>query len=863
MSVPSPNFRHLVQHLMPRLHECHQQLRKEKSKVEQVALDHFKAIEEQAFAALQNPASIQLLDKEDWQWLIGYIRSLPELQGLNKEALLEEIIDLAAFFSHRDEIEQKGLLHFLAEPWALHEFKLLVESKDPWALNNLEKLLAQPLDAAFDLLVELLPHHRHLEPLFIRYFHHPHFEAYCEKILLGELNEETKPRLHFLAHALTGISELKENPKIYEFLLGHLNLHSNSIIKKLLEHLLLNPKNHPILSTLFIDQLLLKTSWVIEVYQKVLSSFESDNMFQNHPFIQFLMKRAFNEVSLQVILIASISTLPSMQRLEALLNKIDSFSKDMVNRNIFRSLLLAHRQLNRQLYEAEKFSFFDEPFSWSKMPSDYKFAVMQALLTRKKDLILFFLGQVSTADFMDPPANEHFPKPNCALVGLNKKNSPFVEQLANLPSKGDFPVAAVSNQEVQLKKGPQSMHLMDGALKPQIWVRDYFFNQTQSVRFPPFFEITGEMAVEAKLKQHQRTNLPASFPIMGAVNNFQGQLKTFEYILKMMDQGLIPKKELKFNFLYNEGGNTLKGTDFAIVGKDVLGLNRRALQRELYEMGVHFDENQNVYFKEKKSIPELRVTPNDPEEEANFANESYEIDKQFSQVTEAQMKALLQLDFGVKDAFFIEQSEYHLDVNAHLVDPENKVIVLNDSLLAYEQMVGIARKRIDELSSSKTPPLKGEKDSLAPLADDATSAPASQRASQDREFIPHERLDEREKLYLKDAKLRKRYEDLAESDLKAQGFTVKRAPGCFSQLENESPIMHQINFFNFVTFTNGEGQPCIIALGCDEDYQKLFREFASNHLPQVAGQNIYFAPEKVSKRLLKEGGGIHCILQML
>ncbi len=352
----------------------------------------------------------------------------------------------------------------------------------------------------------------------------------------------------------------------------------------------------------------------------------------------------------------------------------------------------------------------------------------------------------------EPPCiDKTFPKTRAWVTGkplMNPENHKLglVDNLARIGQEHNIPV-------------------LYGKQYKNKWVQDGMDFTATSIKVPAPMKNHEALARAVKLKRQGRATLEGVDPNLnfGSLGQVARQ-KLHKNTINLANSMGIP---MSYNLTYNEGGNTLIGKEYVIVGKD------------------------------SKSATEINI--------------ENEIGRK---LTEEELKLLFAEDYGVSPeaVYFIEQpADFHLDMAMHIVG--EKTVILNDSVTAMEKMLEIHK-----------PQNKAQRIRAKKLQEQAT--------------------------------LKKQYEDLAEKDLKAQGFTVIRIPGKLTNPLSQEAKFQRNNFFNLVSAMAPSGKKLILSLHVDQHYKTLFHEHVVTKFEN--GVEFHFLSEGFSKRSLAHSGGISC-----
>ncbi len=579
-------------------------------------------------------------------------------------------------------------------------------------------------------------------------------------------------------------------------------------------NLLLAGKNFPILFSILLNKIKVQDEWAIKLLDIWADDCETnfEEMKKSH-FWAFLVTESYKDLDVQMILIASSKIQRGLVRFKSAVE--DALMANPGNPKSLSSQLYSRLKFNLNKLESgllELQLVFPYKFNWTTASCFYRYAIVYAHLDRIKRLICFLLKEGEPIA-QDPPISDYFESPKVALVGTSRENLDVLVFLKKQFDKMNIPVMSVSSED---EAQSPDVEVLIGEQRSHQWIRDYVSIHLNSVRSPPFLKINKAMKLSAynerlsRMKVEEGEDFKLRGPCLyGAITAQQGQVCFFDYCTSLFMQQNLPLKERLVQFLFCEGGNVLRGKKdgkgYILFGKDTLGLNRHPLQQLLAEIGLTKNETGKWVLEPP-----------------------YEVEKATFQVSDEDMIRLLEQDWGVDEAHAVEQPEYHLDVSMAFADSENKIVLLNDSLKCAQILERHYTLEILEsgMDKKKADEVKGKIKSF-------------KLESQKRAF----------------------FEKKTKKDLEEAGFTVCSVPGQFEELSQDSPLEHQVNFFNHISCLNEKGEKCIFALGAPPFFEKLCEKTLKDNIPNL--KHIYFAPIKGSQSCLKKGGGLHCITQLV
>lgn len=260
------------------------------------------------------------------------------------------------------------------------------------------------------------------------------------------------------------------------------------------------------------------------------------------------------------------------------------------------------------------------------------------------------------------------------------------------------------------------------------------------------------------------------------------------------------------NLTYNEGGNTLIGQrasgPYVIIGKDSYDVSKKLMEDDLGR-----------------------------------------------QMSDAEVRMAFAVDYGVsiENVHFVEQpGDFHLDMSMAIVG-EN-TILLNDAVEAQHLFAKNQDEWLQEFAkdvrqeAEKNSEFKGDKNVIEAHITDTMSTFENYRKEETQQ-----------------AKTRKQLEDIAEQDLKKQGFKVIRAPGRF-HYNARQPAM---NLFNFVSVKTPNSKNVVVSLGCiNKEYEGRFKQMLIDNSDQKI-DDFHFLGLVPSQDCLLRGGGISCRTKLI
>ncbi len=731
---------------------------------------------------------------------------------LNKGSYYAEVI------SHWSEVEEKGIEPFSHEPWALNELLFWVNQDNAWAIDQLEQLTSHKDPLAAHVLW-ILGHQdpKYIEDLKALVTKRVDIFPCLKEILWGTLDPAAdKQHAEGALKTLYQLISKGESADAYAIIFEYVENVSNvKPICYFFMDLLVTEGDYPLLFSLLFNKIKAQDEWAIQLLNLWVNHFETHSeKMKKSPFWIFLVKEAYEDMEVQIILVASSKIQMGLVEYKSVVEEAltsHPAKPGTIASELYFRLKSNHEKLERILRDLQ--NKFPRKFTWTASSPFFRYTLIHAHLSRIKRLMCLLLGE-GQAEVLDPPISDSFERPKFALVGANRHNQDVLAFMAEMFNQMGVSTMSVMSKNDNFIKPP--VEPLEGEHSTNLWIRDYFSLHKESVRSPPIFFVSTELRGSAKAERLARMkevegedfDIQGS-TVYGAIAKQQEQVCFFDYCTTLFTQQNRSPKERLVQFLFTEGGNVLRGKSgiksYILFGRDILGLNRHPVQHLLAELGLS-----------KNDTGRWRLgAPYNPKD-ATF------------KVEDRDMMRLLAEDWGVDEVYPIEQPDYHLDVAMCLADAEKKVVLLSDSL-----------------ASAKV------------LKKHYTSPKVI------RELMHHQVMEVEEKIRMvfEEAECRSYFERKAKTDLEKAGFTVISVPGMFYELEKENPMDHQVNFFNLISCLNDKDEKCIFALGVPPFLKDLCRETYEIYIPDL--KHIYFAPIKGSQNLLRRGGGLHCITQLV
>ena len=815
MSIPPPNYNTLFTNLLEEARSCKMRAVKfheQEKELSTFVLNGLSRLET-TFSAEDFLSLEEREIKEAYSemtHIVGVIfRSVRLKSDYSKEFveecehLCQSIDALKHALFYRETIDEFGLENFLDEDWAKHEFGILVQKKDPWALQCLEGILASNSSIGYQVLTNE-GRNTHLIYKF------RDDENLKEIITVGLGKGAHREDRRFSFECILSILQFGPCDWAKEILTKEVVEHLDPDAIEVVSHLFLHHRDTlSWIHDLVLFNFALVKGWAIGVVAECL--LEEEDKGKVLELSQYLMGLGNKSVELQIVLAAYY----------ALFSESHGFTQTFDQLCVhFERLhsgypLEMKTQFDRLKKTSKKLSEGHFYFlRWGDLKISHQVNILRLMLRREQNLISVLLGKKNFDEFSDSPLTNSFPLCQRVQIGLVEgslqEDRMFVNQIASILKKYGIDSQCFKSKITEGLGEDTHVEVVNGERAMSVWVRDLETVFPTQTRIPSSNTgVIGPITITylvQDIREERMSRLYSdysdrdTFEAIGVVNKDLAQLGALEYLL-LKDPDL---KSHSIQFTHNEGGNCLVGEEdgikYALIGKDAREYSRLTLQSELAQIGLQKVEGRWAL-----------VQPYEGEEP------SYNC-----RIEDEDLKFLFALDMGleVEQVFFIEQPEYHLDVAMAIID--GKTVILNDSQMAFETWKRFA----------------AEKMSRPDFEFDAK--------------LYEKRLNDLE-IYSKNMKC---CEDACAKDLQEQGFNVIRLGGRFKDIFKSHPDNHQANFFNFNSYTVGDGRKVILAMGADHFFRNEFETFIRQIVDLDA---IEYADQSNCENLLSLHGGIHCM----
>lgn len=424
------------------------------------------------------------------------------------------------------------------------------------------------------------------------------------------------------------------------------------------------------------------------------------------------------------------------------------------------------------------------------------------------------------------PSSKYFTKADGLLIGQVANCEYFVNAVAKeLTDPFQIAIYSPTCRHAQTDNLDANVIAIEGDEEATLWLQDpclMTFNKDTNQARVLFPRATLPREIQALNYLNLRTERvkkaindpdfnPPEIPLLGRITASGEQLK----LLDSLVQNIKSMDSLQTTMTFFEGGNILVGKDsknlpYVIIGADLIEMNRQLLANDMQALGINKSINGNWIVNPTRSSARVELS-------------------------DQEIKAFIAEDLGlasINQVHIVEQpGTFHLDMGMFIGDKET--IFINNAIEAHQVLEQNMRESMEAF-------------------DDLTNTQLNQI------------WEEAEKLV--------KYENIAENQLKQQGFRVVRMAGRFRSLALEERMgrrFDSVNFFNFVSLTlrqKGEkeyNQPVVIALGCIGFYQEKFKKMISSGFEiDIKSVNFIFLDEKYSEAALKGRGGIKCMTKV-
>ena len=701
--------------------------------------------------------------------------------------------------------QPSGIEENLSESWAFDCFLNLLEEEDPWAVELFKKKLEESSQDAFEAFFEL-------------YTLCPHLQAFeMEVSLKGEFKEFIRQKLNEFAtsskeastHFCTTIDRLLQS-EVNHWIYGEIELalsqNETSIqLPKLLLFLFDQGKEHRPLFPFVKESIFLKRFWSLNLLKLCVKTPTFNTSAEFNSFFKYLFDQSMNTALEDFVTLCSI--IHGIFSRTSLSWHFSEYIK------VFESQRQEHKickTLSRRgVFWDEHLTELQEKGSlkWQQKPARLRQSLLHQLLMRERRLIGVLLNHYPEGFLVDSCYGEGFKSPKKIVMGHCRYYEKIIKEIGEIASTNGIAVF------IQLTQDSPSSDLLYESRgsdeKAYEWLRDVFLPFKKSLRVNPWFDISDKInksvihtridELKKRIKDFKREG--EHFSCMSSAALHGAPFFNFETLEFLASQA---NTELMYNFLYLEGGNLLMGESYegpyALVGEDTLFLNQILLKEHLKKLGLFKKEGQ-WEVSEKESTEE-------------------EVDIEL-------VKKLLMIDLGLskpEQITYVSQSTYHLDVSLSILDEKEKVVMINNSLMACDAMREVLQRE--------------DFDSLTQVS----------LATYEKRLESHEIHAERQH----------QLEKLAIEDLKEAGFKVVEVAGYTYEMYKSNPDLHPICYFNFLTFLNKEAEKEIIALGMPEYYKEKARAFYFEHIPNL--RKVHFVDLKQSQEMLQyASAGLHCM----
>ncbi len=836
MSLPSPNFQQLrhalhsfIAYQESKLNILQSNFSEDCDKVDKVFRSVFDEIGNQVLKSRNlSDRDIELLS-ESMNNRTNAIVASPFFRRMDAQdqekylnimfALKEELHSFRELAQHQAEINEKGLGHFLDQPWAWKALEQLAKAGNFWAIQTLRNLIHQKNNKACLFLIYNCSHfsdYQILDDL------KNHLTSYLQEMLDSGNQEDEVVAYIFIETILKKQNWSWGQKKLEE------SFDTNSKVASILRDVfLIRAGGNSSLYQFILEKMLQDHPLAIDMVANIFSDHESQAEHLVKPLIQLAIEKGNVHFDMLVLSLAAMSDSSLCNQVEDVLDVLET--KHNLGKQYYDKILNHLIAKREELCRGFEVHYPCDTNIWANHADFVTARTYQLFALRLFQLIEWLEGgQVCREAFL--AISDCFPKTKAVIVGDASENAYFYKELSRLLAPYQITVYSTLHKEnqstIEFRSDRDPLLRSDRSLTGG-WIRDYFFaSQHRDVEknmfHYPYWRVLDEDYCNLTLSRLEdrfaddpdKLEMPdLVFSDLGVVADSQSQLNMLSYLLNT-DSTLTNHQ---FQFTYNEGGNCLigesEGKPYALIGKNALDINKMSLIEELEELDLRKDAQGKW----------IQVESQDDDDDEVY-------------LTDKEMKLFFAKDLGVDPSriYFVEQASYHLDTAMAIL--EDKTIILNDSMLAYE----IMKERCEKEHETRV-----AKRSRGEILD--SNQPS----------LLEERLDA---LYDKSKKM-KLVEDAAQEDLVDQGFKVIRLAGVFEDILKEHPENHATNLFNFLSLTTPDGKKVILALGCSLEHQNTFRKVIAENIRNPV--EIHFLDQNHSESLLTGHGGIHCITKCL
>lgn len=697
--------------------------------------------------------------------------------------------------THKEQIAKKGIEPFLDQPWARAIFVEHYNQNSKWMSQVAQKLENENPALLFEILVHKSTQEGASQKLFIALLEKCNCSEFIKTLFTQSTDKQESEQKQLLFLRLIQNVKAHLQISLYKQLF---NLFKEYPCMVLIDHFAfyfstLTQKND--LLDLFFYELQAATSSHLRLFQFTLLEIGGVSV-EDSFFLQSMKEKLLNPSYAPSLLAACmhtrfpISAKKVLSQLTEELNESSSFEH-----KLFYALQM------RVFFYNEYLNIL--PLYSDGVDSHTHFFILKELLKRERNLVLFFTQQLPKPDTSEEQFSEGFERYGQIVLGTSKEFKKITQEVLRLLHAKGMPTLTLSSHGGESEFGGR---VIQKEPPTGLWMRDNFYSTPfKLVAQPCSFSIQD---FEEDVQKSKFVRAHARDHSIKPEYTFGGMGQTFHsaaslYTLNALKEVLLdlPNDRSIFQFIRNEGGNVLKGKNYAVIGLDSFQFAMHHTQLDLLALGLVKDDagNWSLSLEEPDQVPDIN---------------------------EEDLIELFRYDLGCQDVFFVEQPAYHLDVACSIVDPDRKVVWVNDSVEAAEADLALFYSRVDQ---KKLRPAK------------------------------REIYEERERLYRLKALHAKKYEDLCAEDFEKHGFTVHRKAGVRLEFDKDSPDLHQANLFNKLAFEAPNGQKVLLCPGaCEEIQSQFLNELRAQYGEEV---EILFLDAEMSKQLLSKSGAIRCMTQ--
>ena len=816
MSIPPPNFDILFQGLL-------KEVREYRATVSQIYDEEAKALAQSLIGQLETELSTQkfhpteesvrriqklaLMKVNQTYVRLGEMMRPDSISARFIEEgrhLYQSVNAFAQVVLHRKEIEEGGFGEFLDKGWGQIELKVLIEEKHPWALDILDRGILVNHPFALKVLVHeglgsnLLAKHKDL----------PYLKEFVTEVFTKAVPPDQLERGYAV---LTSILKYGDCDWAREMLINRLKTHHDQSAVRTITYLFNARQNKlPWIKIFVFENLIDLKGWAIEVVVSFLIKCPSEDLFKQ--ISSEIMAMAKANVGLQIALSCAVILFPEDSPFRAVFETKRKIFQDVEN----GYPLEIDSQVRRiARYDEEFFrAMCPESFDWDNLDGHYRINVLRLLMHREQRLIRMTRGEEGEDRIADRVMLTCFPKTDALMLGMPKTGTEsderILRELLDLLDPYGVSIECFLGFAEEIPFEHPRLSVMVGPQMASLWMRDSFMVHRVGIGLPCPMHLDGR-GIATRLEESRTLRMinrsgryenyggRVTFGSLGSVDQGLNQLRIFQYLVA----GDPDLKNHRFSFTHMEGGNVLigkeKGRPYALIGRDTVEYNLRALKKEFAEIGFVKGDRGNWVL-------------GDP----------YQVDE--SKFDEEDLRFLFAKDLGLdfsRQIIYVEQPEYHLDVSMTILD--GKTIAVNHSGMALDVWDEYASKKMLE------PDFEFDRDIYPRTLHKITEIAAYTQ----------------------------QYEDAAAADLEKQGFNVVRVGGAYQDLFKSHPELHKVNFFNFVSMTVPVGDKIVLAMDCDPVFKELFEQFIHTNVADV--REIHFLNRGICESLQAMGGGMHCI----